>query len=158
MYHYHHTDFSLFNSNRWSIFIKYFAKYELSKNDLKRKLFCHLASKRRITFVTSALFFEKIAKIVINLSGGCSTTLSWAFHRVSMDYGKRRNFTKKKKKMKAFLSEDLAPVPLKVVWMGFEPLINVLKGLISNQSNSKGWVANDGKFIPNVLLRNKSML
>ena len=50
------------------------------------------------------------------------------------------------------------PVPLKVVWMGFEPLINVLKCLISNQSNSEGWVANDGKFIPNVLLRNKSIL
>ena len=39
MTHYHHTDCSLFNSNRWSVIIKYFAKYELSKNDLKRKLF-----------------------------------------------------------------------------------------------------------------------
>ena len=32
-------DFSLFNSNRWSVFIKYFAKYEPPKNDIKRKLF-----------------------------------------------------------------------------------------------------------------------
>ena len=74
MYHYHHTDFSLFNSNRWSVFIKYFKK--------------------------------KIEGVPIRRS---------------------------------------RPVPLKVLWMGFEPLINVLKGLISNHSNSEGWLANDGK-------------
>ena len=98
-----------------------------------------LVSKRRITFVTSVLFFEKNAKIVKNLSGGCSTTLSWAFYRVSMDYGKRRNFTKKtKQKTEGVPIRKSRPVPLTVVWMGFAPLINVLKGLIANHSNSEG--------------------
>ena len=62
------------------------------------------------------------------------------------------------KKIEGIPIRKSRPIPLKVVWMGFEPLINVLKGLISNHSNSEGWVANDGKFIPNVLLRNKSIL
>ena len=42
--------------------------------------------------------------------------------------------------------------------MGFEPLINVLKSLIFNHSHIEGWVANDGKLIPGMLLRNKSIL
>ena len=49
-------------------------------------------------------------------------------------------------------------VNFKIGLMGFEPLINVLKSLISNHSHSEGWVANDGKLIPDMLLRNKSIL
>ena len=158
MYHYHHTDFSLFNSNRWSIFIKYFAKYELSKNDLKRKLFLSFASKRRITFVTSVLFLEKcknshkfIRRVQYYLK---LTGYPWIMAKGEISQKKK----KKKKKIEGVPIRRCRPVPLKVVWMGFEPLINVLKGLISNQSNSEAWVFNDGKFIPNVLLRNKSIL
>ena len=103
----------------------------------KMHYFCHQC----------VIFWEKKCKNSHKFIRGCSTTLNWAFYRVSMDYGKRRNFTQK---IEGVPIRRSCPVPLKVVWMRFKPLINVLKGLISNHSNHEGWVANDGKFIPNV--------
>ena len=141
MYHYYHTDFSLFNSNRWSVFIKYFAKKlgisasiwkgatdtirtGTIRNDVLESSISvfyqmipwmdgnrSLAFKRRITFVTSVLFFEKNAKIVTNL-WGVQYHLKLSFLQGIYGLWQKEKFHQKNEGVRIRRSR---PVPLKVV-------------------------------------------
>ena len=71
-----------------------------------------LASKRRITFVTSVLFFEKNAKIVTNLSG-VQYHLKLSFLQGIYGLWQKEKFHQKK--IEGVPIRRSRPVPLKVV-------------------------------------------
>ena len=75
------------------------------------------ASKRLINFVTSVLYFEKNAKIVTNLSGGVQYL---SFLQGIYGLWQKEKFHTQKKNEGVPIRRS-RPVPLKVVWMGFEP-------------------------------------
>ena len=71
-----------------------------------------LASKRRITFVTSVLFFKKNAKIVTNVSAGVQYHLKLSFLQGIYELWQKEKFHKKNEGVPIRRSR---PVPLKVV-------------------------------------------